>query len=151
MDKGLDLQLLRNIVADLTDLLEGQLTGRHYTLGPQLMPEPIGTIVGIIGLGADVQFHLRQHFFGDGKYTGIGDDQRIGADLSQLFKILAHAIQILIMRQDIGSHIYFYAVFMGKSDTGSHVFHGEIFRLGTQTKSLSSNVHGIRAVDHRSL
>ena len=98
-----------------------------------------------------MQFHLRQNFFSDGKDTGIRNDQSIGADLLQFFKILTNAIQILIMSQNIGSHVHFHPILMGKSNAGRHIFHGKILGLGTQAESLTADIYCVSAIDYGGL
>ena len=59
MNKGLDLQIIRNMRPDLADLFQRQLSGRYHPLGTQLMPEQIGLIIGIVCLGTDMALNLR--------------------------------------------------------------------------------------------
>ena len=77
VNKALDLHVLRNVVPNLPDLLQGQLSGGNHTPGSQPIPELVCTIIGVVGLGADVALNLRTDFLGVGKNTGICDDQGI--------------------------------------------------------------------------
>ena len=77
VDKGLNLHILRDMGTDLANLLQGKLSGTDHSLGSKIVPETVGLIIGVVGLGADVALNLRTDFLGVGKNTGICDDQGI--------------------------------------------------------------------------
>ena len=151
MDEALDLHILRDPLPDLPDLLKGQLPGGHHPLRSQLMPEQIRPIVGVVGLGADVDLHVREHPLGNGKYPRVRDDQSVGTDIPQLLKIRLHPGQILIVGQDIGGDIHLHAPGMGKGDPFPDLIVGKILRFRPEAERLAAEIHRIRAVDHRGL
>ena len=77
MDKGLNLHIFRYMGPDLFQFFQGKLPGGHHTGCSQIMPEPVGSVIGTVGLGADMNLDLGAYFPGDSKYTGIGYDQGI--------------------------------------------------------------------------
>ena len=81
VDEGLDLQIVGNVRPDLLDLLHGKLSRGNHALCPQLMPETVGAVVRIVGLGADMDLNLGADPLCNHKNARIRDDQRVGADL----------------------------------------------------------------------
>ena len=98
-----------------------------------------------------MKFHLRQYPFRNGKYSGIGYDQRIGSDVPQLLKVFLHPGQIAVVGQDIGGDIDLHAPLMGKLDPLLHLLVRKIVRLGPQAECLSSDIDSVRAVDYSGL
>ena len=151
MYKALNLHLFRNILPDLTYFLQGKLPCGHHPLCTQLPPEQICPIVSVIGLSGNMDLCLRPHFLGDGKHTGIGNDQCIrrgGLQIPQFPKIVFRTLQITIMRQNISRHIHLHPTLMGKGYPLRHFFHGKILGLRTQAKRLSAYINRIRSEDH---
>ena len=77
VNKSLDLHLLRDVLPDLFQLIQGQFSGCHHPGCSLRIPEIVGRVVGAVGLGADMYVDLRADFPGDGEHTRIRDDQRI--------------------------------------------------------------------------
>ena len=115
------------------------------------MPEPVGSIIGIIGLGADMDLDLRTDPFCNGENARIRNDQCIRSYGLQLLKIRFHTRKISIMSQDIGSHIDSDPMLMGKLDALLHIFHGKVFCLGTKAEGFAADIYGIGSKNHRSL
>ena len=122
MDKCLDLHIIRNVCTDLTDFLQGKLSGTYHTFRTKIIPETVCLIVGIVGLCTDVAFDLRADFFCIHKDSRICNDQGVRTDLFQLLKIFPYSLKISVMSQDIHCHINFYTMIMCKFDSLTHIF-----------------------------
>ena len=85
MNEAFNFQIIRNVLPDFRNLAERQLSGGNHSLCPQLMPEQVGHIVGIIGLGGDMNLNLRTYLSGHGEQSRIRNDKRIRFDFLQFF------------------------------------------------------------------
>ena len=148
MDKALDLHILRYVLSDLLDLLKRKLPGGHHPLSALFPPEIVGSIVGVVGLGADVSLDLRADFFGYLKDCRISNDEGIRFHFPKFLKVRPHTGKVVIVGQDIGCHMHPHAVLVGESDSLRHVLSGKVFRLCPQAKGLTAYIHCVRAEDH---
>ena len=98
-----------------------------------------------------MKLHLRQYPLRNGKYSGIGYDQRVGADVPQFLKVLLHPGQIVVVGQDVGGDIDLHAPLVGELDALLHLLVRKIVRLGPKAEGLSSDIDSVRAVDHSGL
>ena len=80
MNKGLNLQIVRNIRPQFLQFFHGKFPCGNHTFCTLTIPEPIGLIIGIIGLCADMAFNLRTNFLRNLKYTRIRNNQGIRFD-----------------------------------------------------------------------
>ena len=96
-----------------------------------------------------MDIHFRQNPSCRRKHPGVRNDQGIRPHFPKLLKIPLHLVQVLIVGQDIGCHIHLDAPAVGKPDALFHILHGKIVGLCPKPESLSADIHGIRAVDHR--
>ena len=87
MDKALDFDLRRDVVADGSDFLQRQLTREHNALRAHLNPKLCGLIVEDARLGADMQRQLRHHAFCHADHAEVRDNRRICAVFIQLLQI----------------------------------------------------------------
>ena len=95
--------------------------------------------------------NMRTHLPCDHKNGRICNNETIRSvrfHVVQFSEILPHSIQVIIMCQNISRHIYLYVVIVGKFYSLCHLFHGKIFRLGTETKGLATDIDSIRPIDH---
>ncbi len=91
----------------------------------------------------DVNF--RADFPRQRKHAGVSYDQRIRLQFLKLPKIIPSSFQVIVMCQNIRSHIHFNALPMGKSNPLRHLLCRKIFRLGTQPESFAADIYRIRA------
>ena len=148
VDKALYLHILGYVVPDFPDLRQGQLPCRHHPPCPQSMPEQIGPVIGVVGLGAYMDLHVGKNSSGNGEHTRIGYDERIRRHIPHLFKISLHPRQVSVMGQYIGRHVDFDPARMGKGNSLFHLFIGKIMGLGPQAKGLTSDIYGICPVNN---
>ena len=69
--KAFDLHLVRNVGPDFRKLCERQLPGGHHPLRSQLPPETVGHVIGIVGLGGNMNLRFRPYLFCQGKHARI--------------------------------------------------------------------------------
>ena len=81
MDKAFNLHILWNMGADFPNLLQRELSCRNHPFSSQLVPEQIGAVICIVGLGAYMKLHIRQDSSRDGEDAGIRDNQGIRLNL----------------------------------------------------------------------
>lgn len=75
MDKGLQFQIRRAVVAYQGNLGKRQLPRKDNALGTQLIANLSRLIVRNARLGRDMALHLRGVFFCQRQHTQIGDDK----------------------------------------------------------------------------
>ena len=80
------------------------------------MPETVGAVIGVVCLRTDMALDLGTDFLSNHINARIGNDQRIRPDLSEARRNTLHTVEISIVRQDIGGHVYFHIMGMGKSN-----------------------------------
>ena len=151
VNKALDLHIIRDSLSNLADLLKRKLTCGNDTLCAETMPEQIRSIVRVVRLCTDMNLHLRKHALCDLKDTRIRDDQCIRTNLFQLLKIHLHTLKILIVCENICRHIDFRSMLMCKLNSCLHVLSRKVLCLCTQSKCLTTDIYGIRAVNHSRL
>ena len=78
----------------------------------------------------------------------IGNDQRIRLYFPKLSKILSHTVEISVVRQNIGSNVYFHIMGMCKSNPLPDLFHGKVLRFRTESERFAPDIYCIRSVDH---
>ena len=145
MDEALNLHILRNVIANLTNFRKRQFSCRDNALCSLLPPKSVGLIVCVVCLCRNVNFDLRTDLLCNHEHSGIRDDQRIRLDFLQLFKIFACPRQVIIVCQNIGSHIYLHIMFMCKADSRLHLILRKILCFRAQSKCLTANIHRICA------
>ena len=148
MNKGLDLKIVRNIGTDFLDLSQRKLSRRHHALCPLLIPEPVGTVIGVVCLRTDMALDLGTDFLSNHIDPRIGNDQRIRLYLPKLGKILSHTVEISVVRQDIGGNVYFHIMGMRKSNPLPDLFHGKVLRFRAESERFAPDIYCIRSVDH---
>ena len=77
MYEALNLHVLRDPGPYLLDFRQRKFPCRNHPAGAKLVPEQVSTIVCIVGLGADVDFHVGKHPFCNGKHAWIRNDQGV--------------------------------------------------------------------------
>ena len=148
VDKALHLHIRRYILPDFPDFLKGKLPGTDHPLCPQLMPEPVGHIIGVVCLRGNVDINFRADSFCQHKHSRVRDNQRVRRKLPEFFKIFFGSRQIPVMRQNVCRHMHPHVSGMGKGDSLFHILMGKVFGFGAQAESLSSYVYGVRAEQH---
>ena len=154
MDKALNFHLRRDFFSNSFDFCQGKFSGRYYSFSSQFPPEQIGFVIRVIRLCGNMHLHLGPYFLGDHEHSGIRNDQCVRLfrfHIPQLSKIFSGTIEIIVVCQDVCGHIDFHTMGMGKSHSLRHLFAAEIFRLGTQSESLSANVYSVCSEHHRGL
>ncbi len=145
MNKRLYLHFLRNLSANLPDLLQRQLPCGYDPARAQIPPKPVCPVIRIICLCGNMKLHLRTNFLCQHKHPRIGNDQRIRTDLFQFPEIISRRGKIFVMCKNISSHIDPHAALMRKRDAFFHFLRRKILRLCAQSEFLSPDIHGIRA------
>ena len=112
------------------------------------MPEKVGSVVGVVCLGTDMQLHIRQHPSCNGKNSRVGNNQRIRTDFLQLLKISLYSRKVLIVGQNIGCNINFYPMLMGKGDSLPNLLIRKISGFGPEAECLSSQIYCISSVNY---
>ena len=97
MYKCLNLQIIRNICTDLSDLLQRQFSRCNHTGCAKLMPKIKCTVICVIRLRADMTLYLRTNLARNLKNCRICDNERVRFDFFQFLKIFPHAFQIIIV------------------------------------------------------
>ena len=95
--------------------------------------------------------NMWRNLSGDRKDSRIRDDQSVRSIRLHVFKlrqILTHTIQIIVMCQNIGSHIHLHLMRMCESDTFRHLLLREVLGLCPKSKRLTSDIDRIRSIDH---
>ena len=146
MNEALNLHILRNVVPDFLNLLKRKLSGRYHSLSSLIIPEPVGQIVGIVGLCRNMPLDFRALLHGYRIHAGVRDDEGVGLKLLKLPKVFPGSIQVVIVRQNIGGYIYLLTSLVSIAYAFCHIFMREVLGLGTQTEGLSSYIYGIRSV-----
>lgn len=151
MYEALNLHVLRDPGPYLLDFRQRKFPCRNHPAGAKLVPEQVSTIVCIVGLGADVDFHVRKDAPCDHENAGIGNDERIRPDLRKLPKIRLHAGKVAVVGQDIGRDVHLDAAGVCKSDALFDLLVCKILRLGPEPEGLSAKINGVSPVDDRRL
>ena len=154
MDKALNFHLRRDFFSNSFDFYQGKFSGRYYSFSSQFPPEQIGFVIRVIRLCRNMHLHLGPYFLGDHEHSGIGNDQCVRLfrfHIPQLGKIFSRTVEIVIVCQNIGGHINFHAMGMGKSHSLRHLFAAEILRFGPQSECFSANVYSVCSEHHRGL
>ena len=148
MYKCFNLQVIRNISPNLCNFFNGQFPRRNHSFGTKSLPEKICLVIDIIALCTNMNFYLRAHLSCNGKYTRIGNDQRIRSDFMQLPEILAHPLQITVMRSNICRYKNTFSMFMCETDSLCHILHREIFSLYAKSIHFSTDINRICTVHY---
>ena len=151
MHKCLNLHIIRNMGTDLPDFLQRKLSCSHHSLRSQLIPETIRFIIGIIGLGTDMALNFRTDFSGISKNSRICDNEPVRLQFLQLFQIFPDTCEIIVMCQNIHSHINLHSMLMGKCNSLCHILMGKILCLCTESKSFPADIYSICPKDHSNL
>ena len=149
MDEGLNLHLLRDMGTDVLNLCKGQLTGSNHTGGSHIPPEIKGSVIGVVGLGTDMNLNIGiQRILGNHEHTGICNQDRIRMHFVQLFEILLGLWQVIIMGQNIGGNVHLHIPLMGELYSFHHLFMGKVLGLGTKSEGFSTDIHRIGTVNY---
>ena len=151
MDECFNLHILRNMLSDLFNLRKRKLSGCYHTLCSQIVPETICLIVSIVCLCTDMTFDFRAYFLCIHIDSRVCNDQCIRLQFFQFCQIFPHTRQIIIMGQNIYSHINFHSMFMGKSDSFLHIFMGKVLCFGTKSKGFSTDIYCICSENNSNL
>ena len=98
-----------------------------------------------------MDLHLRPYLPGNGKHTGIRQNQAITSlrlHIPKLPKVITGAFQILVMSQNIGGDINLHPMGMCKSNSLRHLLRRKIFRLSPQSKGFTADINCICSKDH---
>ena len=151
MDKAFNLHLLRDMVSDLSDFFQRQLSCRHDSFGPLLPPEVKSAVIRVICLGTNMPFNLRTDLLCHLEDCRICNNQCIRSHLLQFSQIFPDTLQIRIMCQDIHCNMYLCSVLMCKCNSFPHVISRKVLCFCAQTKCLTADVHRISTKYDRSL
>ena len=146
MDKGFQLQISWAVVADLGNFGQGQLTGQHNALGPQLIADLGGLVVCDARLGRDVALDLRGILFSQCQHAQVSDNKGIYACLGSILDILGQFGQFLVGGQSIQGQVDLFATGVGKDAALAQFAHRQVDRGCAHTKLRQGAVDGIRAV-----
>ena len=149
MNKAFDFQFFRNPRSDFLNLPQGQFSGGNNPFGALPVPETVSHIICIIGLRGNMNIDFRAYFLRQHKHSRVSNNQRVRLHFFQFSEIRGRAFHIIVMRKNIRRHMYAHVMRVCKSNSFRHLFFRKIFRFRTQSESLSSNIHRIRAEYYR--
>ena len=147
--KGLNLQILRGFLPDLTYFRKTQLSCADHTPGPHSVPEAKGSGVGIVRLRRDVNLQIRAVLLCKIEHSGICNQNRVRAQLLQLTEVRRCTCKIRVMRQNIRCDMHPRAMRMRILNSLCHFLRREISCLCPEAIGLSADVDGIRTEIHR--
>ena len=146
VDKGLDVKLLRGIVPDLPNVLQGRLPGQDYRVGTKGV-EGIGCgAVDNAELRAHVPCNLGCMALGKLQYAQIRNDQSIHAGVLQEFQISGQHPQLLLPGKGVAGHIDLDVSCMRILYGPAEIRIGKVHHAGAHAKLASGKIHGVRPV-----
>ena len=147
--KGLNLQILRGFLPDLTNFRKAQLSGTNHTLCAHSVPETKGSGIGVVRLRRDVDLQIRAVLLRKIEHSGICNQNCIRAQLLQLTEVRRRTCKIRVMRQNIRCDMHPRAMRMCILNSLCHLLCRKISCLCPEAIGLSADVDGIRAEIHR--
>ena len=148
VDKGLQLQCIRDILPDLPDLREGQLSCQHHPGGPHVIP-----CLGRVGrnhphLRADMTLHFRSITLRRLEYAQIAQNKGIYTDVLTKLEERRHLPNLSGTGQHIGRHIDLNPTAVAECHGLFQLFIAEISAFGPHTIGLSGQIHRISPIAH---
>ena len=142
------LHILGYILTDLAYLFERKLPSDNDPSCALSVPEIACGIVGIVGLGGNMDHGLGEICDTYVIHSRIRYEYRIGRFLhgAKLPEIFGSFIKIMIVCHYIGGHIYLYAYRMRFFYAVRHLIRRKIARLGPEGKEFPSHIYRIGTV-----
>ena len=142
--KSLQLDTIRQLLAQSSNAIQGQLPGQYDAPGPQIGKNPGGGGVHHIGLGADVQRQFRHPPAKHGKGTQVADDGGVHPGLICPLRVIRQVVQLVVIGQNVEGQIKSFARLMDDAQGFVQFFPIKIARGCPQAKAIQTAVYGVR-------
>ena len=110
------------------------------------MPEQEGLVIDIVCLRRDMNGNIRAEPFRAHEHARICYQQSVGLHDGKLSQIVIRLLKVLVVGEDIDSHIDLNAMGMGIIDALAHLLRAEVFSLCPKREGLSADIDRVRPV-----
>ena len=146
VDKRLDLQLRRGLIAQGGDILQAHLTGQHHTLCTHVVSGTRSGPVGDAGLGGHVDIDLRGELLTGFQHAQIGHDKGIHTGGSSSLDGFGQAVSFLIGGQRVHGQIDLAAAGMGIDHTLGQLLRRKIGRSRPHTELRQAAINSVCSI-----
>ena len=149
MHKYFKLTAVRNVIADFADFRKRHFARKHNALCAEPVPCFNRFVIGIVRLGADMNFQLRRGFPAYAERAEVGNEHCVCSKLVYFSEVLLHFCKVTVVRNDVRRDIDLFAHIMREFYPLRHFFMREIVSGSAQRKRLSAYVNRVRPIFQR--
>ena len=143
------LQFRCNILPNLPNLRQGQFPGQNDTARALFLPEQRRLPIGRVGLRADMDWQLGNHFPCGPKHTGIRHQNCVTTDVRQSAQIVGQQGHFGVMRKYVHGHVNFARPGMGIPAGFGKLRRRKIIGECPKAKNFAAQIDGIGSIRQR--
>ena len=149
MNETFKFQIGRRVFTYFAYLVKRHFARENNAFRALRVPEFRTLKVCVVCLRADVNVKTGRTLFCKRKHSGVGNNNRVGAERVNLTDKFGKFFNIVIVRDNVRRDIHFFAEIMGKIYALFNFVRSEIFCRNAERKFLAADINRVRAVDKR--